>query len=85
MTNASLLCSYTGPGLYECECKDGYSGDGVFCTEVNPCLNKTLVKCDENAVCHHVGPAVYNCICQEHYTGDGKTCRSVDACSQGKQ
>lgn len=28
------LCIHTGPGLHDCECLDGYEGNGDHCTEV---------------------------------------------------
>ena len=28
-------CAHTGPGLYKCTCKKGYTGDGKTCTGLN--------------------------------------------------
>jgi fibulin 1/2 len=47
----SKAACYNIPGSYECKCKDGYSGDGFYCNDINECL--------EDNICHDV---YFNCI-----------------------
>ena len=75
---------YISAGLHKCQCKFGYEGDGIYCSEINPCLNKSNSLCHENAQCRHTGPNRHNCVCNDMYTGDGKTCSPVDACNTGQ-
>ncbi|XP_041371980.1 EGF-like domain-containing protein 2 isoform X2 [Gigantopelta aegis] len=67
------MCANTD-GSYKCQCKVGYTGDGVnSCVlAVNECLTGAFT-CDENAFCTDATVG-YTCTCNSGYTGDGKTC-----------
>ncbi|XP_033731306.1 protein NEL-like [Pecten maximus] len=68
-----------------CECKDGFSGDGVICVDINECQNGNN-DCSENADCTNTEGS-FSCECKEGFLGDGVTCE--DPCDpnpcQGKK
>ncbi|XP_033646780.1 stabilin-2-like isoform X1 [Asterias rubens] len=65
-----------------CFCSWGYEGDGIYCGEVNPCLEEDDGGCHELADCIHTGPGMSACHCQPGYEGDGRTrCSPIDPCS----
>ncbi|KAM8868381.1 stabilin-1-like isoform 1-T2 [Synchiropus picturatus] len=72
-------CTHTGLQT-KCICRDGYTGDGHSCHEVNPCLLNNRGGCDTNARCVYVGPGNASCQCIEGWTGDGKVCVEINNC-----
>ncbi|MGH0147096.1 UNVERIFIED_CONTAM: hypothetical protein FKN15_021979 [Acipenser sinensis] len=73
------LCKRTTPGKRVCVCNAGYTGDGVVCLEINPCLVNNG-GCHLNAECTHTGPSQSACNCISGYSGDGKICKSINPC-----
>ncbi|MGH0148761.1 UNVERIFIED_CONTAM: hypothetical protein FKN15_040379 [Acipenser sinensis] len=55
------LCKRTTPGKRVCVCNAGYTGDGVVCLEINPCLVNNG-GCHLNAECTHTGPSQANVV-----------------------
>ncbi|XP_045349022.1 stabilin-1 isoform X1 [Leopardus geoffroyi] len=62
-----------------CVCAAGYSGDGVHCSEVDPCA-RDHGGCSPHANCTKVAPGQRTCTCQDGYTGDGELCQEVNSC-----
>jgi cysteine-rich repeat protein len=75
--DANATCKNT-PGSFECKCKAGFTGDGVTCTNVDECADKTD-NCGAHASCTDK-PGSFTCKCNAGYAGDGITCtpRSCD-------
>jgi len=48
-----------------CTCIEGYQGDGVTCSPINPCMH-----CHPNADCIED-----HCVCVDGWSGDGTICR----------
>jgi len=62
-------------GSYKCECKEGFTGDGKSCSDVNECSDKSA--CDDGFICINTNgsfdckmtpkptsaPTIINCIC----------------------
>ncbi|XP_041372630.1 adhesion G protein-coupled receptor E2-like [Gigantopelta aegis] len=69
-------CNNT-PGSYTCICRDGYTGDGRTCTNINDCFGQN--PCDTNAICN-ITDGSYMCTCKAGYSGDGQTCNDIDEC-----
>ena len=76
-------CAYFGTcvnniGSYECDCVDGYKGDGLECSDINECEVGTA-NCDPNASCLNVDGS-YSCSCVKGFFGNGKKCEDVNEC-----
>lgn len=67
-------------GAMSCVCKPGYEGDGIICSEVDPCANLIPHGCDTNAECIKTGPGTHDCICQPGWTGNGRDCSEINNC-----
>ena len=63
-------------GGYFCSCREGYTGDGKDCRDIDECKDPELASlCVENAECCNL-PAHFVCKCKEGFEGDGtKECR----------
>ncbi|KAM7062717.1 stabilin-1 isoform 5-T5 [Molossus nigricans] len=62
-----------------CVCAAGYSGNGTYCSEVDPCA-LDHGGCSPHANCTKVAPGQRTCTCQEGYTGDGELCQEANSC-----
>ena len=66
----NAYCTTTNTG-FECECKDGFKGDGRFC-ERDFCFQND---CDQNAVCiENSAVSDYFCECRTGFFGNGTSC-----------
>ncbi|XP_046846185.1 scavenger receptor cysteine-rich type 1 protein M130-like isoform X2 [Xenia sp. Carnegie-2017] len=57
---------------FKCECRSGYTGNGVYCNDINECSLSTD-NCHENATCQNT-PGSYSCTCKSGYFGNGTYC-----------
>ncbi|XP_056462964.1 stabilin-1 isoform X1 [Gadus chalcogrammus] len=74
--NAYCLQSGAGP---TCVCKEGFEGDGLSCTLVNPCL-RNRGGCDANAHCVFASTPNVSCVCNVGWSGDGLVCVEINNC-----
>jgi len=70
-------CSIQG-GRVNCTCKDGYSGDGKSCKDIDECEEGTHT-CGANATCKNTGGS-FQCSCAEGFFGNGQVCSQM--CSE---
>ncbi|KAI1892359.1 hypothetical protein AGOR_G00132550 [Albula goreensis] len=73
-------CEYTDQGQVTCTCREGWTGDGEVCTEVDSCLLESRGGCHDDAECSSVGPGQTECTCKDGYQGDGKYCDLISPC-----
>ncbi|KAM5280077.1 stabilin-1 [Ctenodactylus gundi] len=66
-------------GAPTCICAAGYSGNGSYCSEVDPCASGHG-GCSPHANCTKVAPGQRTCTCLDGYTGDGELCQEVNSC-----
>ncbi|CAB3986665.1 fibrillin-2-like isoform X48, partial [Paramuricea clavata] len=62
-------------GGYTCQCKQGYTGDGRTCNDVNECDD--VHGCHAEATCQNTAGG-YECHCNAGWTGDGRSCSGKD-------
>ncbi|KAM5173513.1 stabilin-2 [Callospermophilus lateralis] len=67
-------------GTASCVCKEGYEGDGVRCSERDPCVGSTPGGCSRNAECIKTSTGTHTCVCQQGWTGNGRDCVEVNNC-----
>ncbi|XP_042323043.1 stabilin-2 isoform X2 [Sceloporus undulatus] len=67
-------------GAMSCICKPGYEGDGIICSEADPCANLIPHSCSDNAECIKTGPGTHECVCQPGWTGNGRDCSEINNC-----
>ncbi|CAH1796300.1 unnamed protein product, partial [Owenia fusiformis] len=67
-------------GFDYCECKPGYTGDGLTCDDINECKPDELNPCSDDATCINTFGS-YLCECNVGHTGDGITCTSTNECT----
>ncbi|XP_070612374.1 stabilin-2 isoform X2 [Erythrolamprus reginae] len=67
-------------GTMSCICKPGFEGDGIMCSEVDPCAHINPHSCNANAECIKTGPGTHECVCQPGWTGDGRDCSEINNC-----
>ena len=60
------------PGSYSCQCKAGYTGDGLTCKDRDECLLGNN-NCHRHAVCYNYDGG-YSCVCRQGYQGNGQHC-----------
>ncbi|XP_078485768.1 uncharacterized protein LOC100177897 [Ciona intestinalis] len=68
-------------GGFHCICKEGYTGDGITCLNINECNASTT--CHTKATCTD-NQGSYTCTCNDGYTGDGQSCNDTDECSEAQ-
>ncbi|KAL9970505.1 hypothetical protein ACROYT_G022891 [Oculina patagonica] len=71
------------PGSFQCNCKVGYTGNGVNCIDVKECIEGSH-NCSSNAVCVDL-PGSFQCNCKVGYTENGVNCIAVNDCSEAPQ
>ena len=71
------VCTNTDGG-FACECKSGYQGDGLSCTDVDECLAGTDT-CGTLPCVNTVGS--FTCECASGYSWDGSSCVDIDECA----
>ncbi|CAH7238474.1 Stab1 [Phodopus roborovskii] len=76
-SNANCVQDVTG--IPACICAAGYSGNGSYCSEVDPCAS-SHGGCSPYANCTKVAPGQRTCTCQDGYTGDGELCQEINSC-----
>nr|XP_023955738.1 stabilin-1 isoform X4 [Chrysemys picta bellii] len=62
-----------------CSCSVGYTGNGTYCSEINPCAIDNG-GCSIYATCTNVSAGENTCTCKEGYAGDGTLCQEIDGC-----
>ncbi|GBP55566.1 Nidogen-1 [Eumeta japonica] len=67
----NAVCRYM-PSGYECQCLEGYSGDGYECIEPSP---PGCDLCGPNGHCLESETGEHTCVCDVGFQGDGYTCR----------
>lgn len=72
-------CEYSN-GTAGCVCKAGYEGDGILCSEMDPCMGLTPGGCSPNAECIKTGTGTHACVCQQGWTGNGRDCWEINNC-----
>ncbi|XP_078686179.1 uncharacterized protein LOC144918925 isoform X3 [Branchiostoma floridae x Branchiostoma belcheri] len=75
--HAQATCTNTD-GSFTCTCNDGYTGNGVSCTDINECTANTD-NCHEDATCGNTIGS-FTCTCNPGYTGSGVDCDDIDEC-----
>src|SRR4029079_18757125 len=81
LCHPNAVCTDTD-GSYECECKDGFSGDGHVCRDVNECeeVEDNCLK-DVTSRCVNTNGS-FECRCNRGYAGDGvRECENVNECA----
>lgn len=69
-------------GNATCQCRPGFRGDGLNCTDVDECSDESEEDgpCDEYAECENLVGS-YRCQCPKGWAGDGFTCsKAQSAC-----
>nr|XP_014344303.1 PREDICTED: stabilin-1 [Latimeria chalumnae] len=62
-----------------CSCSAGYTGNGTYCSEINPC-DVDNGGCSKFANCSKIHPGERSCSCWEGYEGDGLLCLEINGC-----
>nr|XP_039268362.1 fibrillin-1-like [Styela clava] len=73
----NATCIDSANGTYSCQCKEGFTGNGFNCTDINECWND-LPPCSNCS--NTVGG--YSCGCKKGF--DGENCTDIDECRTGK-
>ncbi len=75
--DSNAICTNT-IGDRACECKQGFTGDGLSCADTDECATNNG-GCDANATCANTTGSRM-CSCNEGYAGNGTTCADVNEC-----
>ena len=60
-------------GNYTCQCRTGFTGNGVNCSDIDECASVSN-NCNDVSVCSNIIGS-YVCSCNDGYTGDGFICQ----------
>jgi MYXO-CTERM domain-containing protein len=70
-------------GDVQCDCADGYVGDGFAmgtgCTNINECTT-AMHNCSPLAACID-NPGSFSCVCNPGTTGNGTSCTNINECA----
>ena len=68
-------------GSYNCQCNDGFDGDGFSCVDVSECtiLDSRQHQFSKFATCSNALGS-YTCKCSYGFKGDGYNCDYIDEC-----
>ncbi|XP_062332968.1 pro-epidermal growth factor isoform X1 [Osmerus eperlanus] len=84
---SSLRCDVNARCLVQtgsatCICREGFSGDGDLCVDVDECEVGVSQCSVQSSECVNTAGGYY-CQCRPGFTGDGHHCTDVDECSLG--
>ena len=68
-------------GGYQCECHEGFAGDGRSCDPIDHCNDPKLNECDLNAKCINTD-GTYECNCNPGFRGTGRRCININECKE---
>ena len=68
-------------GAYQCECHEGFAGDGRSCDPIDHCNDPKLNECDLNAKCVNTD-GTYECDCNSGFRGTGRRCININECKE---
>lgn len=68
-------------GGYQCECHEGFAGNGRACDPIDHCNNPELNECDNNAKCINTD-GTYDCECNTGFRGTGRRCININECQE---
>ncbi|XP_077966704.1 uncharacterized protein LOC144420858 isoform X2 [Styela clava] len=73
----NATCIDSANGTYTCQCKEGFTGNGFNCTDINECSSEFLP-------CSNCSNTVggYSCGCEKGF--DGENCTDIDECQTGR-
>ncbi|XP_069874692.1 stabilin-1 [Dipodomys merriami] len=77
--DSNANCVQVSDGAVVCVCAAGYTGNGSYCSEVDPCAHDHG-GCSPHANCTKVAPGQRICTCQDGYSGDGELCQETNSC-----
>lgn len=80
MISANADCTNTD-GSFTCACKDGFSGNGQVCGDIDECNVTRNNNCDANAICLN-NEGSYTCSCFDGFEGTGFACHDVNECEE---
>ncbi|XP_060640378.2 uromodulin [Anolis sagrei] len=84
MTAATVNCSNCDSNasceehgdLHRCVCREGFTGDGATCFDIDECSHTDLNRCHSLAICIN-NQGNYSCSCPKGYKGDGYHCEAT--------
>jgi len=86
-SNVDTSCGTCGSDSFcnggACVCRQGYTGNGIECADVDECTEKSD-ECDANAFCANTAGS-FACSCNAGFTGDGLTCTSTHECRNDEE
>ena len=65
-TDPEFLINIFGSGAFDCECNEGFEGDGESCLDIDECADSP---CGQNSVCTNLAGS-FECACDSGFSGD---------------